>query len=243
MKTIIFCEGTTDLLMIQFVLQYKYDWKYQGFVENSVSNRILKRILKKDGDLVEINSCGGMMNIPNEMSKLKDKLELATKRDELYDKVIVMIDHDTMTTNAEFLDKINEKLETDFKEYHMNTDVEWSIYNGVFGNYVVPFFIKCIPESETGAIETVLLEALGTDELEKGLISDSKKFIEETAENQNRYLQKKSRVCKAIFNTYFAIRTPEEKYDERARVLKAYDWRNNPVLSQGFDFLDISAQH
>ena len=42
-----------------------------------------------------------------------------------------------------------------------------------------------------------------------------------------------------IFNTYFAIRTPEEKYDERARVLKAYDWRNNPVLSQGFDFFNI----
>ena len=33
MKTIILCEGTTDLLMLQFVLQYKYQWKYEEFVE------------------------------------------------------------------------------------------------------------------------------------------------------------------------------------------------------------------
>ena len=38
MKAVVFCEGTTDLLMIQFVLQYKYGWKYDGFVENTVSN-------------------------------------------------------------------------------------------------------------------------------------------------------------------------------------------------------------
>lgn len=62
------------------------------------------------------------------------------------------------------------------------------------------------------------------------------------AQNQDRYLQKKSLVAKAVFNTYFAIRTPEEKYDERARVLKAYDWEKNQVLNDSFDFLDISTK-
>ena len=47
MKAVVFCEGTTDLLMIQFVLQYKYGWKYDGFVENTVSNRLMKVVASK----------------------------------------------------------------------------------------------------------------------------------------------------------------------------------------------------
>jgi len=46
-KTVIFCEGTTDLLMIQFVLQYRYGWKYHGFLENAETQRLLKKTLEK----------------------------------------------------------------------------------------------------------------------------------------------------------------------------------------------------
>lgn len=38
-------------------------------------------------------------------------------------------------------------------------------------------------------------------------------------------MQRKSLIAKAVFNTYFAIRTPEEKCGERSRVLRAYDWK------------------
>ena len=56
MKAVILCEGTTDLLMIQYVLQYRYGWKYEGFLENAVTNRLLKKKLKKDGSNIEIQS-------------------------------------------------------------------------------------------------------------------------------------------------------------------------------------------
>ena len=52
-------------------------------------------------------------------------------------------------------------------------------------------------------------------------------------------MQRKSLIAKAVFNTYFAIRTPEEKCGERSRVLRAYDWKNNEVLNKSFGFLDI----
>ena len=35
MRAVILCEGTTDLLMIQYVLQYRYGWEYEGFLENA----------------------------------------------------------------------------------------------------------------------------------------------------------------------------------------------------------------
>ena len=99
--------------------------------------------------------------------------------------------------------------------------------------------IKCIPENATGAIESVLLEALDTDGVENYVIKNIDQFINNMAKGQNRYLQKNSFIPKAIFNTYFAIRTPEELHKERSRVLKAYDWKNNVVLNQCFDFLNI----
>lgn len=107
MKAVVFCEGTTDLLMIQFVLQYKYGWKYDGFVENTVSNRLMKRILVKDGAKIEIRSCGGITNIPDEMRRFQEQMEYSTKKEELFDKVIILIDHDTVDSNKIFVDKLN----------------------------------------------------------------------------------------------------------------------------------------
>lgn len=239
MKTVIFCEGTTDLMMIQFVLQYKYGWKYDGFIENSITNKLQLKTLKNNDDIVEIQSCGGMMNIPNLMRKAQDKMEFATKREELYDKVIVLIDHDETNTGKEFIDKVNEKLQTNFTESDININTKFSISNLIMGEITLDLFIKSLPETETGAIEKVMLEALSTDQIEEMLIDDSDNFIREIAQKQDRYLNKKSLIPKAIFNTYFAIRAPEEKYDERAKILNAYDWKNNDVLNSSFEFLDI----
>lgn len=239
MKAVVFCEGTTDLLMIQFVLQYKYGWKYDGFVENTVSNRLMKRILVKEGAKIEIRSCGGITNIVEEMRRFQEQMEYSTKKEELFNKVIILIDHDTVGSNKEFTDKLNEKLQTSFNEGDINIDRKWKIDNLVFKEIELDFYIRCLPEEETGAIESVMLEALATDDIEESLINNSEKFILYIREDQDRYLQRKSLIAKAVFNTYFAIRTPEEKYGERSRVLKAYDWKNNEVLNRSFAFLDI----
>ena len=241
MRAVVFCEGTTDLLMIQFILQYKYGWKYNGFLENAETNRLLKKVLIKDEASIEIRSCGGIMNIPNEMRKLQDQMEFATRRGECFSKVIVLIDHDTIDSNTDFIDKVNENLQTHFTESDINVARKWVVNNSIIGSLKLDLYMKCLPEKEIGAIETIMLEALATDAVEEKLIDDSKNFIIGMSQKQNRYLQKKSLVSKAIFNTYFAIRTPEEKYDERARVLKAYDWEKNEVLNKSFSFLDVFA--
>lgn len=242
MRAVIFCEGTTDLLMIQFVLQYRYDWRYNGFLENSVTNRLLKKTLIKDGSSIEIRSCGGIMNIPNKMREFQEQMEFATREEEFFDQVIVLIDHDTIDSNEAFINKVNEKLQTHFGENDINVDRKWEMNNLIVGKLKLNLYIRCLPESEIGAIETIMLEALEIDTIEETIIADSKKFILETSQKQNRYLQKKSLVSKAVFNTYFAIRTPEEKYDERAKVLNAYDWKGNEILNNSFNFLDICAK-
>ena len=133
MKTLIFCEGTTDVLLIQFVLQYKYGWKYEGFLENTVTNRLIKRNLVKEGHHIEIISCGGINNIPDELQKLKDKVLYVTKTEDICDKVIVMIDHDTMDSNQTFVQQLNEKIETDFTEEQISKWIYWEIENMVLG--------------------------------------------------------------------------------------------------------------
>lgn len=210
-----------------------------GFVENSETNRLIKRKLKKEEATIEIRSCGGIMNIPNELKELQEQIAFSVRKNEVFDKVFVLIDHDTVSSNVEFMDKVNEKLETKFSEVDINVERKWKISNEIMGEQVIDIFIKCLPESETGAIEKIMLEALSTDNLEQEIIDKSNEFIIKMAQTQKRYLQRKSLISKAVFNTYFAIRTPEEKYDERARILKAYDWKNNETINKCFSFLDI----
>ena len=238
MRIIILCEGTTDVILVQLLLQYRYGWVYDGFVENTVSNRLIKRKVKKGESSIEICSCDGINNIPKEVRKIKDLIQNATRRTELYDKMIIMIDHDTVESNKGFIQQMNAIVGEEFSEEQLNCWSEWSIKNIVFGIWNVDMFWKCVPETEIGAIETVMLQALNTDKTEEFIIEQSEKFIHDLSESQERYLQKKSRICKAVFNTYFAIRTPEEKYDERAKILKAYDWNGNEVLEENFCFLD-----
>ncbi|SFR71202.1 DUF3226 domain-containing protein [Anaeromicropila populeti] len=238
MKTLILCEGTTDLIMLQFVLQYKYDWKYDGFVENAITNRLIKKRLIKDNQITEINSCGGITNISKEMLKIKEVIEYATKNDEIYNKIIIMIDHDTVDSNKKFIEQLNICIGETFTENQINIWSQWEVENLVLGVQKIELYIKCIPETETGAIESIMLNALGIDAIEQKVIQESSRFIEKIANTQNRYLQKKSGIYKAIFNTYFSIRTPEETYAERARILRAYDWKNNEILNCGFSFLN-----
>ena len=242
MRAVILCEGTTDLLMIQYVLQYRYGWEYEGFLENAVTNKLLKKTLKKNGASIEIHSCGGITNIPTKMKSIKDQLEYVTRKEEFIDRVIVLIDHDTVDSNRIFIEQINENLDAQFVEGDINNNTKWTINNFIFGLCQVDLCFRCLPENETGAIEKIMLEALATDEVEENLIKDSNDFITEMAQKQNRYLKKKSRIPKAVFYTYFAIRTPEERYDERARILKAYDWKSNETINKSFSFLDIPTQ-
>lgn len=239
MRIRILCEGTTDLLLLQFILQYKYGWTYSGFVENAETNRLVKRVLIKDGDKIEINSCGGISNIPRFMEEVKQMVRYSTRQEELYQKVIVMIDHDTITSNSEFLYRLNTELSGDFDENYMNCWNPWPVESQMFGMINVDLYIKCVPDYEVGAIENVMLDALNIDAVEDDLINKSTEFIRDISIRQKRYLQKKSRISKAIFNTYFSIRAPEEKYDERARILSRFDWENNEILNMNFGFLDF----
>lgn len=237
MGTRIFCEGTTDLLLLQFILQYQYGWIYKDFEEEPSSGRLLKRRLFRGNEILEIISCGGIDNIPKEMKKMEDLIENATRKEEVWSHLIVMIDQDTLKTKEEFIKKINAQLKADCSLLRMNQWNCWEIENAVLGKQRLHCYIKCIPEEESGAIETVMLEALDTDEIEHDLIRQSIDFIEDISRRQSRYLQKKSRISKAVFNSYFSIRAPEEKYDERAKILKAYQWKENRILEEEFSFL------
>ena len=119
-------------------------------------------------------------------------MEYSTKKEELFDKVIILIDHDTVDSNKIFVDKLNEKLQTNFNERDINVDIKWKTDNLVFKEIELDFYISCLPEEETGAIESVMLEALVTDDIEENLVNNSEKFILYIRENQDRYLQRKS---------------------------------------------------
>lgn len=238
MKKLILCEGTTDLLLLQFVLMFKYGWSYLDYEEEAATNRLVSKMLFKNGNIVEIKSCGGISKIPQQLAKEKDRMSQTTNLADCYENIIILIDHDTVESNASFMNQINEAINSEWHESDMAQWLPWKLEN-VVGEVSTEIFIKSIPEDEVGAIERVMLSALNSDEIEDMVIGKCREFVTDIANSQVKYIQKMSRREKTIFNTYFAIRTPEEKHDERSRILRAYDWGNNEVLDLVFNFLDI----
>ena len=92
--------------------------------------------------------------------------------------------------DKEFIDKVNENLGTHFQEKDINVETKWIINNVIWGEKEIDIFIRCLPETQIGAIEKIMLEALATDEIECNLIDASEKFINKMSKEQTRYLQK-----------------------------------------------------
>ena len=71
-------------------------------------------------------------------------MEFSTRQKEFFDKVLVLIDHDTVDSNKAFVKEMNEKLRTNFEESDLKTDRKWKIKNLV-AELELDLYICCIP--------------------------------------------------------------------------------------------------
>ncbi len=239
MKSIILCEGTTDLLLLQFLLEYKYGYKYKTSVVNPKSSKLKSKTLDKDKSSIEIRACDGIDNIPKELKSVIDK-NIYAQQEEVYHTIMVLIDKDTAISDMQFLSKCNYCALKGWKSFKVEEWLEYEMMTTFNETIKLKVYFKSIPEVGVGAIENVMLDALSTDSDDKIIVNKCEKFIDHIKKKHasKKYIKNESAKYKAIFNTYFAIRIPNQKYNERAKILRAYDWVNNDILNQTFSFLD-----
>ena len=256
MKSVIICEGNTDLTLIQYFLEKAYNWKYiekSSYKEYSedgtihllnTKNENDSKWMKFNEDVLCILSSGGVSGIPNMLSQILDLNNLGSVKK--FDKIVVISDRDEANGEGDFISKLtNEFIKYGIKFTSEELHNCWNVaeYSDLKeDSYSINLLPLIIPFEDTGSIETFLLDALSAAcEIDKKVIEQCKSFIDaidcKDNENNFKYLKHRRERTKAKFDTAFVVMTPATAFERRRTLLRSVPWEQYETIQSSFKLL------
>lgn len=242
MKSIIVCEGGTDLALIQYFMEKANNWIYNDN-KKEISYFKDSKNFKKENDRLTIASAGGCSKIPKCFEGVIEKNRYSTLEEEKFDNIIIISDRDEIDTLDDFEKSIKSAfINNDIEIEDINIDNnEWvsiTCVNGRQTNINFRVLLLIIPFEETGAIETFLLNAISANDIyDKQIIEKSNLFVDDI-DQEGRYIKKRRYKTKAKFDVYFSVRTPLEQFVERRNILKSIPWEEYEEIQTSFKKLN-----
>lgn len=237
MKSIILCEGGTDLTLIQYFMEKVNEWKYHSNRPKLFDLEQQKRF-KKEDKILEIGATGGCSEIPKYFSKILAYQRIGSNFEERYENIVIITDNDEIDT----FDNMKATLEKLFNEHSVTVEnniandnwINCSCENGAQDIINFRVLLLIIPFDEEGALKTFLLKAIASnDEYDNEIIEKGNDFVE-NADSERRYLSKRRYVTKAKLDVYFSIRTSVEQFTERQNILKNINWEDYEYIRNSF---------
>ena len=242
MNSVIICEGSTDYALLQYYMRKVHAWEEAGRRGSIIYENNMSRDFIRENDILTIMSSGGCSNLIKAFENVLIKNhENPQNPSEAINKVVIITDHDEVGTEADFITQINNKL-TEYNATPVSiitnnnwTQISMNTSTGIQMNF--DLLVMVIPFTETGAMETFLLNAISdSDTYDKEIINKGKAFVQ-SADPQNKYLTKRCYKTKAEFDAYFCIRTASEQFTERQNILKGIPWEDYPKIQEDFKLL------
>lgn len=237
MKSIILCEGGTDLTLIQYFMEKVNGWKYHSNRPKLFDLEQQKRF-KKEDKILEIGATGGCSEIPKCFSNILNSQRIGSNSEERYENIVIITDNDEINT----FNNMKATLENLFNKYSITIKnniandswINCTCENGAQDIINFRVLLLIIPFEEEGALETFLLKAIASkDEYDNEIIEKGNDFVE-NADSERRYLSKRRYVTKAKLDVYFSIRTSVEQFTERQSILKSINWENYEYIQDSF---------
>jgi len=252
MKSVIICEGNTDLLLIQYFLEKVYSWEYieekkrkeydPGIINKIKAGGNVKWLKHPDGNILCILPAGGVTRIPEMLTKILDLNKLGTVKQ--FDRIAIITDRDEANTQQDFIVTLERKF-TEFA-VSFSSDIahnEWnsaSYINDIQDKGNIECLLLIILFEDTGAIETFLLDALSKKseiddalQIDKCVIEQCRQFVN-TIDCKDKYLRRRREQTKAKFDTVFAVMSPMDAFSERRTLLRSIPWEQYESIQNGF---------
>lgn len=253
MRSVLICEGNTDLTLIQYFLEKAYGWEYisEGRCRDLELTPIhdakgFKWLINKTNNkFLCLIEAGGSTKILNQLEGILNFNSFQTEREKFFEKIIILTDNDDDTTENEMLGKFSTLLND--KQF-INENIynnEWNIVNfELMGEIIASEFLPLIiPFESTGAMEDFLLEALKKNSIESDpdqvishIVDESRGFVD-NLNCSGKYLIKRREKTKAKFTTVFAILTPAEAFKQRKNLLQSVPWEEYRHVQLAFEKL------
>lgn len=239
MNSLILCEGKTDCVLLQYYLEKVHSWKYKGKSGIKIENGCWSNCFTKDGHILNIAETKGCSRLVEGLIYAITRNENAApgNNEDFLDKIIIFTDNDEEKTEADLIRDIYSKLtvtSASFAEPIQKGVWNKGTLNAIEGIKNFELFIMFIPFSESGALETYLLNCVGNnDNYDKTIIDKGNVFVENVDPNA-KYLHQRRLKTKAKFDVYFSVRTAANQFSERQDILKSVAWENYDTIRTDF---------
>lgn len=236
MRSIILCEGGTDLTLIQYFMEKANNWKYDKQIK--ILDLKQSKQLKNEENILIIGATGGCSEIPEYFSKTLKSNRSSAIDTEIFNNIIIVTDRDEVRTFEEVKEKISRELELNDISYKKEIEndkwINCSCFDGKKDLINFRFLLLVIPFEENGALETFLLDSISKkDSYDREIINKGNAFVD-NIDKEKRYLNKRRYITKAKFDVYFSIRTSAEQFVERKNILRNINWEEYEEIQESF---------
>lgn len=242
MTRIILCEGETDLILISYYLERTKGWVYTGspkglklnFSEHD--NKAACNYVNENNDELLICAVGGKDNFGNFFDENLKKPILRSTAGETAYKIALITDRDDISIQ-EIEQSVSEQLSPTVNNIMNNVWKKNKVDADLGAKVTIDFLLLVIPKENTGALETVLMEALAQDECDANIIERSGQFITAIKPEAERYIHENRLQLKAQLGVVFSIFNPEKTFSLFKERLVSVKWEDSPVLAKCFEKL------
>ncbi len=242
MNSIILCEGSTDFVLLQYLMRKAYGWSDAENQSMILRGKVKRsRTLEKGDGRLTIAGCGSVSRLLPVLDYVLERNRLSAGN-EANDKIVLITDRDEIETEAFFENKINGILEE--HDFHGEEGIchgKWDGYtyrNGQGKEKQVELLLLVIPFEEKGAMETFLLGAISQNDCYDADIIEKTNLFVEGIDSEKRYLTKRRYLTKAKFDVYFSVRTAAEQFVERQNIIKNIEWEKYILIQESFQKLE-----
>lgn len=250
MLSIIICEGTTDLVLLQYFLEKAFNWQYikdselrnYSKINIQVGTKQHYKWFKKNNDFLCIKASGGCSKLMNSLDSI---LEInSMELNNIFKNIVILTDNDEVDTSSTILNDITNKFNDfgiEFKSSIINNEWnETTFVNAIQESESINLLPLIIPFNENGAIETFLLNAIKNNSVSNDPNSVDKLVIDQcidfidNIDCKNKYLQHRREKTKAKFDTVFVVMTPATAFSERQSLLRNIPWEQYQSIQESF---------
>jgi|GEM_PF-419749 len=258
MKSIILCEGKTDLILFSYYLYKVCGWKSLDKKEHKADKKRLANRLStmktsydnqayswyfNNDDILCIYAVGSNSLIVDGLQQIID-ININTSSDN-FEKIVVISDRDDEMTEEKIIRDIGDTFNANNIRFGQILHNQWNVSNEYMNMeeaLKISLLPIIIPFEETGTIETFLLNCRkDINASEKLLVENCNSFVNEQDSNyyvHTQYLSQRGIKPKTKLGVYFAIVSPNRTYDEGSRILESVPWEEYVNFRDTFELLN-----
>ena len=254
MKSIIICEGKTDLILISYYLCQAAAWHHlNGREKKNHEDRLLNfKVDNKStqdfdwytnskSDLLCIYAVGSIDRIGDGLGQVVG-INLFSNS-EPFDKVIIICDRDDDNVEKSIFEEMHSAIGSNMNITSDFANNTWtSLTYNLFGNTLTTEILPLIiPLDEVGTLETFLLNCRKSiDGCESELVDKCGEFVGELQKAdmiRGRYMYRRGIRPKILLGTYFSVVSPNRTFDAGNKILTSVNWEEYAQFNKTFKCL------